>query len=41
MWVSLEKASFADCNYVDIEKVQNYADVIYKFLTSFATSAIV
>ena len=23
------------------DKVQNYADVIYKFLTSFATSAIV
>ena len=33
------------CIYADIvggsEKVQNYADVIYKFLTSFATSAIV
>ena len=29
MWASLEKASFADCNYVDIGKVQNYADIIY------------
>ena len=32
MWASLEKASFANvpyCIYVDVEKVQNYADVIY------------